>query len=341
MKKAFPANIDGKIFYIDEDAYELLNNYLTQLREAFPGNEGKEIVGDIESRIRELFDESTASGQVIVLGDVNRVIETMGRPEQLSPDGSMSPKYPTPPPYCEHPRKRLYRDERDKVFGGVLSGLGLYTGWNVTAMRILAVIIACTTFFMPCAVVYIIAWIIIPPARNTRQILEMQGEPVTIGNVGQTVMDSLSSASGFFNTTIRMIGVCIMGFFGFCTGVLAFACVMVALCIIAGMICMVAGGGSGLLYNTGIDLAMPYLSGWGTVMILLAVSVPAMLITWAGCNVVFRTPPVTRTALIAALVLEVIFIIAASVLMNIGGDSDLADIGCMLLPVGMAITPAC
>ncbi len=29
MKKSFPANINGKIFYIDEDAYTLLLDYLS------------------------------------------------------------------------------------------------------------------------------------------------------------------------------------------------------------------------------------------------------------------------------------------------------------------------
>ena len=40
MKKTFPVNINGKIFYIDEDAYKLLQDYLSQLRATFPGQEG-------------------------------------------------------------------------------------------------------------------------------------------------------------------------------------------------------------------------------------------------------------------------------------------------------------
>ena len=56
MKKTFPVNIDGQIFYIDEDAYNLLNKYLEQLHISFRGEEGKEIGSDIESRIRELFN---------------------------------------------------------------------------------------------------------------------------------------------------------------------------------------------------------------------------------------------------------------------------------------------
>lgn len=85
MKKTFPVNINGNIFYIDEDAYKLLLDYLSQLRATFTGEEGAEIVDDIESRISEHFDERIRLGaNVIVLDDVNRVIETMGRPEELS-----------------------------------------------------------------------------------------------------------------------------------------------------------------------------------------------------------------------------------------------------------------
>ena len=83
MKKTFPVNINGKVFYIDEDAYELLSNYLTQLRAAFCGTEGDEIVTDIESRISELFDERISAGaNAITFADVNSVIEIMGKPAE-------------------------------------------------------------------------------------------------------------------------------------------------------------------------------------------------------------------------------------------------------------------
>ena len=103
MKKSFPANINGKIFYIDEDAYTLLLDYLSQLRATFADNEADEIVNDIEQRISEHFEERIARGaNVIVIDDVNRVIETMGRPEELSeedPDPPSRPQSsPTEPP---------------------------------------------------------------------------------------------------------------------------------------------------------------------------------------------------------------------------------------------------
>ena len=84
MKKSFPVNINGRIYNIDEDAYGLLHNYLDQLRTTFPGDEGREIVDDIEARVAELFDERIGQGgKVITSEDVNRSIGIMGRPEDL------------------------------------------------------------------------------------------------------------------------------------------------------------------------------------------------------------------------------------------------------------------
>ena len=85
MKKTFQVNINGKIYHIDEDAYSLLQDYLAQLRDAFPGDEGIEIVNDIEFRISEHFDQRVTNGaSVIVLDDVNRVISIMGRPDEIT-----------------------------------------------------------------------------------------------------------------------------------------------------------------------------------------------------------------------------------------------------------------
>ena len=98
MKKTFQVNINGKIYHIDEDAYTLLQNYLAQLRDAFPGDEGIEIVNDIEFRISEHFDQRLAGGaSVIVIDDVNRVISIMAAPTRLPMKPALSRMPPSPP----------------------------------------------------------------------------------------------------------------------------------------------------------------------------------------------------------------------------------------------------
>ena len=59
MKRTFTINISGFVFHIEDDAYEVLQKYLINLKNHFGnGDEGKEIVSDIEARIAEIFTEN-------------------------------------------------------------------------------------------------------------------------------------------------------------------------------------------------------------------------------------------------------------------------------------------
>ena len=63
MKKNITINLCGRLYQIDEDAYELLSQYTETLRNYFLKQEdGKEIADDIEERIAELLDELKAQG---------------------------------------------------------------------------------------------------------------------------------------------------------------------------------------------------------------------------------------------------------------------------------------
>ena len=58
MNKTLNINLAGIVFHIDEDAFEILNNYLNALKNHFKNEEGAdEILKDIEGRIAELFTE--------------------------------------------------------------------------------------------------------------------------------------------------------------------------------------------------------------------------------------------------------------------------------------------
>ena len=52
MKKTLTVNLGGTVFHIDEDAYRLLDNYLSNLKIHFRKEAGAdEIIDDIERRI--------------------------------------------------------------------------------------------------------------------------------------------------------------------------------------------------------------------------------------------------------------------------------------------------
>ena len=73
MNKTISVNIGGRVFNIEEDAYEKLNKYLRTIRSYFTANDSAdEIIADIELRIAELFSErTTALKQAITLNDVD------------------------------------------------------------------------------------------------------------------------------------------------------------------------------------------------------------------------------------------------------------------------------
>ena len=66
MKKNINMNLFGTLYAIDEDAYELLNRYLENMKRYFSRKEGgEEIADDIEHRMAELLSELKAEGNCI------------------------------------------------------------------------------------------------------------------------------------------------------------------------------------------------------------------------------------------------------------------------------------
>ncbi len=71
MKKNITINLCGRLFQIDEDAYEMLQHYTDSLRSYFGKQEGgEEIADDIEARIAELLDELKQQGNEAVTIDL-------------------------------------------------------------------------------------------------------------------------------------------------------------------------------------------------------------------------------------------------------------------------------
>ena len=159
MKKNITINLCGRLFQIDEDAYELLQQYVDSLRSSFGKQEGgDEIVDDIESRIAELFDELRQQGiEAITIEHVKDIIIRIGKPEELTGEEDENPNLGTQEERNEGHRydsfrtaasgfrdnvrartkgKRLYRNPNDKLLAGVLSGFAAYTGTDATWWRI-------------------------------------------------------------------------------------------------------------------------------------------------------------------------------------------------------------
>lgn len=306
MKKAIQVNISDKIFFIDEDAYYMLQNYLHQLSITFQGDEGAEILADIEARIAELFSDYTSRGvKVVDIRYVNEVIDTVGRPEQLDETPTTSPApsaTSTPPPFPEAEEKtskHLYRDVNNKVFGGVLSGLAVYMDWDATILRLLVVVLALCTAVMPCVVVYLLAWMVIKPANTPRRRLEMLGREVNVSTVSSTILDN-SSSSGFnsetdasgdtFSHTSGVLGICskilmaIVGTIGIIAGGGLTIALLVMMFVLI-MFCCVGESGVGEMCSVGFSMSPVGPAIWFTLVFLIALMVIVAIVWMAGAVV--------------------------------------------------------
>ena len=225
MKKTFNINLGGIVFHIDEDAYELLDKYLSNLRIHFSKEEGaEEIVHDMELRISELFNERLNDRQeVITLSDVEEIIVQMGKPEEMTDDTTQDD-----PIYNKEEKapKRLFRDPDNKVVGGVCSGIASYFGWDATILRILLIILSLPIIGDGMFVVkgiflfYIIAWIIIPEAKTATEKLSMKGMKVNVENIGKTVTDGFEKVNDHLQSEktksfLQKLGEGIVSVFGF------------------------------------------------------------------------------------------------------------------------------
>ena len=156
MKKTLTVNLGGRVFHIDEDAYQLLDKYLSNLRIHFRQEEGsEEIMNDFEMRISELLGERIRLGyEVITLEHVEEVIKRMGKPEEIfDEEGKQeNQREQTEQSGTSHERpikKRLMRDPDNRILGGVAGGLAAYLDWDPTAVRIALFILMFFTILLP------------------------------------------------------------------------------------------------------------------------------------------------------------------------------------------------
>ena len=174
MKQVININFHGQVVPIETSAFDMLKSYTDSLNRFFAQEEGKEeIINDIETRIAELFQERLKKGATCITDDdVQAIINSMGRPEDFeteeptnTQEQSKASHAATEPITSEGP-KRLYRNENDKILGGVCSGLANYFGIDPVIVRVLFAVI--TIAFGAGVLAYIILWIAVPSTAQTQ-----------------------------------------------------------------------------------------------------------------------------------------------------------------------------
>ena len=193
MNKTLTINLAGLVFNIEENAYQLLKDYLAAIKNQFKNEEGcEEIVADIEARLAELLKAKTHAGkQVLVDADIHEAINVMGKPSDFEENnseekqgGSTSRDQKT---YYSNKTRRVFRDGDNKVLGGVCSGIASYFDTDPLWIRLALVVLFFG--FGSGLLLYIILWVIIPEAKTTAEKLEMRGDPIDINTISQTIKE--------------------------------------------------------------------------------------------------------------------------------------------------------
>ena len=243
MKKNITINFFGTLYAIDEDAYELLNRYLGDMKRYFSRKEGgEEIADDIEHRVAELMLELKNDGrEPIDIALVKEIIGRIGNPEELdeasgegengSATGHRGREW-----FSEQvSKKRLYCNPDDKLLCGVLSGIACYLGIDPVWVRLIVVALAILPIpfiyisFWTVLIIYVILALIIPEAKTPEERLRMHGKPVTMESLNEEIVNNANAPerpaanrSGFVQVLIVIIKAALvfvlasMALVGFC-----------------------------------------------------------------------------------------------------------------------------
>lgn len=88
MKETRTINLNGLVYHIDYDAYQLLRDYLHDIELRLPQEDRQEVIADIEARIAELLQKAlfAKNMQVVNIEIVNSVKMQIGQPSEFGPN---------------------------------------------------------------------------------------------------------------------------------------------------------------------------------------------------------------------------------------------------------------
>lgn len=186
MDKVCYVGIGGKSFTVDANAYDRLDAYLNVFRSKLSVEERAESMEELESRVAELLHQfmSESGKEVVSLWMVNDVISRIGLPDGSSMDdtyqqnGSRRENGGTQTGQT----KKLYRDPRNQMIGGVCAGLAAYADVDVVIIRLLAVLAVFVTVGL---LAYVIFWIVVPVADTADKQCELRGLAPTSENLSR------------------------------------------------------------------------------------------------------------------------------------------------------------
>jgi phage shock protein PspC (stress-responsive transcriptional regulator) len=183
MNEVTRIHLGRQQFTVSVDAHHELKTYLADIQKKVGD---KEVANEIESRMSELLTERGVTGEKVVLPeDVEYLKGQLGTPEDFGDEAETR----KPEKEQNAGSKRLFRDTDNAMIAGVAAGLANYFGLDVVLVRLALVLLAIFSGGTM-IILYLLLWLIVPPAVSASEKLQMSGKSVTL----EAIKDSVSKA---------------------------------------------------------------------------------------------------------------------------------------------------
>lgn len=185
MKEITRINLASLPYNIDIEAKKTLEKYCLEIEKSL--NADVDAMREIELRMTELLAERNVTGETVISSDdVVALKEQLGSPDDFADDfGTADGVGEKNSEIVEEKSvRRMMRDTSNRMLGGVCSGLAAYFKLDPVLVRVIAILLVAITAGVAIPV-YVLLWLIIPPARTAADRLEMAGKPVTLEAIQQ------------------------------------------------------------------------------------------------------------------------------------------------------------
>ena len=174
MKKTVNVAIGGYAFTLEEDAYNIMNQYLDGFKNALDESSVNDnVMDELEGRIADLLKQRMGGCEVATAAMVQEIIDQIGYPEGYTAKAKNT-EYTSV-------SKKFFRDTDDRKIAGVCSGLALYFGVDTVIIRVLFLLaLFCGTagFWA-----YMAVWVVAPETQTPEDKCALRGLPPTSENI--------------------------------------------------------------------------------------------------------------------------------------------------------------
>lgn len=188
MKKVEKVSIGRYAFTLEENACHDLEGYIEALKKHYSGNaDCTEIVDAFEDRMAELLLEQHSEGSVITIADIDAIKAQIGAPDSFgdtepsSAENGIKDEEKKDEWWKNSSKKKMFRPRSGRILGGVAAALANRLNIDVTLMRVLWCIFACSGIFISdkwfdgafgiVCLAYIILWICIPSGTYGQEVM--------------------------------------------------------------------------------------------------------------------------------------------------------------------------